>query len=57
LESPITISRMESQSVLIATSMAIWPRNVGRKEREKQGNVSNATEKGTLPKIAKESNQ
>jgi len=30
-----TTSKTESQSALIATNMAIWPRNVGRRKRKK----------------------
>jgi len=48
LESPTTISRIGSQSALIAISIDIWQRNAGRrKKKEKQGNVSNATKKST----------
>jgi len=57
LESPMTISRMESQSSLTATSMAIWLRNVGRRKRKKQENVSNATKKDTLQGTIKGSSQ
>jgi len=43
------ISRMESQSALIVTSMAIWPRNVEtRRKRKKPGSVSSATKRDTL---------
>ena len=48
LESPIIISRMESQSTLTATSMAIWSRNIGRRKRKKPGSVSNANKRDTL---------
>jgi len=35
LEKATTTSKTESQSALIATNMAIWPRNVGRRKRKK----------------------
>jgi len=48
LESPTTTLRIEIQSVSTATSMDTWQRNAGqRRKNEKQGNVSNATKKGT----------
>ena len=37
--------------------MAIWPRNVGRRKRKKQGDISNITRKNTLPRIAKKDSQ
>ena len=47
LESPMTISRMESQSASIATSTDTWQRNASRRrKKEKQGDVSSATKKG-----------
>ena len=48
---------MGSQSASIATSMVIWPRNVGERRKKKQESASNATKRGTLQRIAKESNQ
>jgi len=48
LESPTTISRIESQSALTATSMTTWSKNVGiRRKRKKPGSVSSVTKKGT----------
>jgi len=42
----MTISRMGSQIVLIATSIDTWQRNASRrKKNEKQGNVSNMIKK------------
>jgi len=57
LESPMIISRTGSLSVSTTTSMGIWPRNTRRRKRRKLRNVSNATKKGTSPRIAKENNQ
>ena len=57
LASSMTISRIGSQSTSTATSTGIWPKNVGRKKRKRQKYISNVTKKGTLPRIAKESNQ
>ena len=57
LESPTTISRMESQNALTVTSIAIQPRNVGRRKRKKQENVSSATKKDTLQRTVKGSSQ
>jgi len=37
--------------------MAIWLRNIRRRKRRKQGNVSNATKKGTLQRTVKGSSQ
>ena len=56
LEKAITISKIRSQSASTAIDTGIWPKNAGRRKRRKLGNVSNATKKGTLPRIAKESN-
>ena len=44
----MTTSKMRSQSASTVTSMDIWPKNVGRKKKKKQGNISNITIKGTL---------
>jgi len=47
LESPMTISKMGSQSASIATSTDTWQRNASRRrKKEKQGDVSSATKKG-----------
>jgi len=51
------IPRIGSLSTSTATSMDIWPKNTRRGKRKKLRNVSNATKKGTLLRIAKESNQ
>ena len=51
------ISRMEGLSTSTATSIGIWPKNARRGKRRKLRNISNATKKGTLSRIAKESNQ
>ena len=46
LENPMTISRMENQSVSITTSMNIWQKNANqRRKKEKQGDVSSVTKK------------
>ena len=51
-----TTSRMGSLSASIATNMDTWQKNADRTgKKEKQERVSNATRKGTLPKIARES--
>jgi len=47
----------ESQSASIKTSIATWPRNIGRRKKRKQGNVSNATKKSILQRTVKESSQ
>ena len=47
LESPMTISRTESLSASIATSMDIWKKNADQRGKNIiLGNVSNATKKG-----------
>ena len=47
LESPMTTSRMGSQSASITISMDIWQKNTNQKRKnEKQENVSNMTRKG-----------
>ena len=47
LESPMTISRTESLSASIATSMDIWKKNADQRRKNIiLGNVSNATKKG-----------
>ena len=55
LESPMTTSKMGSLNASIVTNMGIWQRNA----EQRKGNgihepVSNATERGILPRIAKE---
>jgi len=58
LESPITISKIESPSASIATSMVIWQRNADQKRRnEKHKHALNVTRKGILPRIVKGSRQ
>ena len=47
LESPMTISKTESLSASIATSMDIWKKNADQRRKNIiLGNVSNATKKG-----------
>ena len=54
LGNPTRISRTESLSTSIATSMGIWQRNANQRRRnEKPGHVSNVTRKNTLQKTAK----
>ena len=49
---------MGNQNVSIVISMDIQQSDADqRRNKEKQGNVSNVTKKNTLPKIVKESNQ
>ena len=43
----MTISTMGNQSISIATSTSIWPKNAERKKKRKLRNVSNTTKKGT----------
>ena len=55
LGSPMTTSKMGSLSASIVTNMGIWKRNA----EQRKGNgihepVSNATERGILPRIVKE---
>ena len=57
LERATTTSRTESLSASTATSIAIQPKNAGRRKKKIQGNVSNATEKDTLPKTVKGNSQ
>ena len=48
LGSPMTTSKMENQSVLTATSTAIWQRSAKqRRKNERQELVSNVTKKDT----------
>jgi len=47
LERVTTTSGTGSLSASITTSMAIWPKNAGRRKRKKQGSVSNATKRDT----------
>jgi len=47
LERVTTTSRAGSLSALIATSMAIWPKNAGRRKRKKPGSISNVTKRDT----------
>jgi len=55
LGSPMRTSRIGSPGASIATSIVIWQRNANQKRRNKKHEyVSNATRKGTLPKIIKE---
>ena len=55
LESPMTISKTESLSASIITSMDIWQRNAEWKRRnERHKHVLNVTRRGTLPKTVKE---
>ena len=50
------ISRIESLSASIATSMSIWQRNADQRRRnEKPGHALNITRKNILPETAKES--
>jgi len=54
LGNPTRTSKTESPSASIATSMVIWQRNADWKRRNKKHErVSNATRRGTLPKIVK----
>ena len=58
LGSPMTISKTESSSASIATSMVIWQRNADQKRRnEKHECALNATKNGILPRIVKENRQ
>jgi len=58
LGDPTTISKIENQSVSIATNIVIWRRIVEeRRKNEKRGNVSNVIKKNTLQRIARESKQ
>ena len=43
----MTTSRMGSLSVSTTTSMAIWPKNAGRRKRKKPGSVLNMTKRDT----------
>ena len=55
LGSPMTISKTESLSTSIATSIDIWQRNAKQRRRnEKHECVLNTTKRGTLPKTVKE---
>ena len=48
LGSPTITSKMENQSVLTATSMAIWQKSAEQKrENEKHKSASNATRRDT----------
>jgi len=54
LGDPTKTSKTGSPSASIATSTVIWQRNANWKRRnEKHEYVSNATRRGTLPKIVK----
>jgi len=58
LGSPMTISKTGSPSASTATSMDTWQKNAEQKRKnEKHKCVLNATRRGTLPKILKESRQ
>jgi len=46
-----------NKSASTATNMATWLRNVGRRRKRKQENVSNATKKSTLQRTVKRSSQ
>jgi len=52
-----TTSKTGNQSVSIITSMATWQRNIERRKKKRQGNVSNAIEKDTLPRTVKGNSQ
>jgi len=54
LERATTTSKIESQSVSIATNMGIWLKNVGiERKRRKLGSISSATKKDTLQRTIK----
>ena len=56
LGNPMRISRMESLSALIVTSIGIQQRNADQRRRnEKPGHALNMTRKDILPETAKES--
>jgi len=58
LERVTTISRIESLSASIATSMAIWQKNANpRRKNEKHKLVSNVIRRGTLLKTVKKHSQ
>jgi len=63
LSNPLPISMIHpqgidhSKSASTATNMATWLRNVGRRRKRKQENVSNATKKSTLQRTIKRSSQ
>jgi len=58
LERVTTISRTESLSASIATSMAIWQKNTDlRRKNKKCELVSNVTRRNALPKTVKEHSQ
>jgi len=54
LGSPTRTSKMESPSASIATNMDIWQKNADQRRGNKRHKlVSNATRRGTLPRIVK----
>ena len=54
LGGPMTISKMENQSVSTTTNMGTWQGIAKeRRKNEKQGNASNAIKKDTLQKTAR----
>jgi len=53
----MTTSKTGSQSASTATNMATWLKNVRRRKRRKQGNISNVTKKSTLERTVKGSSQ
>ena len=56
LGSPTTTSRTGSRSASTATNTDIWQKSAEQKRKNgKQGHVSNARRKDTLPRTAKES--